>query len=210
MSSIAQELLSVNALKINTKNGFQWSSGIISPVYCDNRLALAFPSIRRTIKAGFLRHMLEFPDAESIVGVVTSGIPYAAILAEEMNMPMAYVRPKPKEHGRQQQIEGKLDEGTKVVVIEDLISTGGSSLAAVDALRAEGCDVLAVLSIVSYELDISKSNFEDNHCTLRTLISFNEILETAREMGYIEPEDIADIQRWQSAPSDWMPCAPQL
>lgn len=201
---VASLLLEINAIKIRPNDPFTWASGWKSPIYCDNRLSLSHPHARTYIKNALCAKIQEqFEDAEAIVGVATAGIPQGALIADALGLPFAYVRSKPKGHGMTNMIEGELKDGAKVVVIEDLISTGGSSLKASEALKEAGIQVLGMASIFTYGFDISVENFKNAGIPLVTLSDYNAMLELALEKNYIKSEDIDSLKSWRSAPSEW-------
>lgn len=199
---IAKWLLQINAIKLNPQNPFTWASGIQSPIYCDNRMTLSYPAIRKEIVAAFVDLAGTF-EHEIIAGVATAGIPHGALLAHELDEPFIYVRSKAKEHGRKNQIEGKLSEGQKVLVIEDLISTGGSSLKAVEAIRAVGAEVVGVLAIFSYGFEAAEQAFEAADCPFATLTNYDVLLEVATSERAINPSDHATLQAWRKSPNQW-------
>jgi orotate phosphoribosyltransferase len=197
-------LLQIQAIKLNTDKPFTWSSGWKSPIYCDNRLSLSYPEIRTAIKEGLVQAIQEnFATVEAIAGVATAGIPQGALVAETMNLPFLYVRAKPKDHGMENLIEGKLTKGQKVVVIEDLISTGGSSLKVVDALRKEGAHVLGMVSIFNYGFDLASRNFYEADVSLISLSDFGHLLKYALEQKYITEEQLTSLKAWRTDPSNW-------
>ncbi|MBL7841747.1 MAG: orotate phosphoribosyltransferase [Cyclobacteriaceae bacterium] len=201
---VAQMLLQIEAIKLRANNPFTWSSGWKSPIYCDNRLSLSYPDIRTAIKEGLEQVIREnFAAAEAIAGVATAGIPQGALVAEAMQLPFAYVRPKPKDHGMENLIEGRVSKGQKVVVIEDLVSTGGSSLKAVEALRKEGAHVLGMVSIFNYGFDIATRNFHDADVSLVSLSDFSHLLTIAVENNYISESDLVSLKSWRVDPSNW-------
>src|SRR5688572_25671810 len=183
---VAQMLLQIEAIKLRTENPFTWSSGWKSPIYCDNRLSLSYPEIRTIIKDGLVQAIKEnFSYAEVIAGVATAGIPQGALVAEALNLPFAYVRPKPKDHGMENLIEGRVTKGQKVVVVEDLVSTGGSSLKSVAALRDAGFEVLGMVSIFNYGFDIATRNFYDANVSLISLTDYSHMIIPALQSKYI-------------------------
>jgi orotate phosphoribosyltransferase len=201
---VAAMLLQIQAIKLNTDKPFTWSSGWKSPIYCDNRLSLSYPEIRTAIKEGLVQAIHEnFTTVESIAGVATAGIPQGALVAEAMNLPFVYVRAKPKDHGMENLIEGKLTKGQKVVVIEDLISTGGSSLKVVEALRKEGAHVLGMVSIFNYGFDLASRNFYEADVSLISLSDFGHLLKYALEQKYITEEQLTSLKAWRTDPSNW-------
>jgi orotate phosphoribosyltransferase len=201
---IADMLLTIEAIKLNTKKPYTWASGWKSPIYCDNRLSLSFPEVRATIKAGLIQAIREnFFTVESIAGVATAGIAQGALVAEGMNLPFLYVRAKPKDHGMENLIEGKITKGQKVVVIEDLVSTGGSSLKAVDALRHAGFDVLGMVSIFNYGFDIAKRNFYEANTSLISLCDYSSLLNYALSKNFINDDQLTSLKAWRVDPSNW-------
>ena len=200
---IAKDLLSIKAVFFRPDEPFIWASGIKSPVYCDNRLTLTAPEVRLDIEEGLAEIVkTEYPDAEVLMGTSTAGIAHAAITGHLLNMPMGYVRSGAKDHGRQNQIEGKLGSGQKVVVIEDLISTGGSVLEVVDVLRKAGAEVLGVASIFTYGMADGKKRLADANVKNISLTNFDVIAKAAAEEGYIKPEDIKRLIAFRNNPSD--------
>lgn len=201
---IAEQLLNIGAVSLQPNNPFTWTSGLKSPIYCDNRLTLSFPEVRRKIAEGLITLILEnFPEVELIAGTATAGIPHAAWVSELLNLPMCYVRSKPKGHGKGNQIEGKVSEGQKVVVVEDLISTGGSVITAVEALREAGCSVLGVVSIFTYELEKGKKLLHDAHITAYSLTDFSTLVDVAKEKGFIQKKDMEKLIDWKKDPETW-------
>lgn len=201
---IAERLLEIEAVSLKPKDPFTWASGLKSPIYCDNRLTLSFPEVRREIANGLKALILEkFSGAEVVAGTATAGIPHAAWVSELLNLPMCYVRSKAKEHGKGNQIEGKAGVGQKVVVIEDLISTGGSVITAVEALREAGCEVVGVVSIFTYELEKGKELLTDAGITTYSLTDFSTLVEVAEAKGYIKEEDMASLNEWKKDPAEW-------
>jgi orotate phosphoribosyltransferase len=201
---IATHLLNIGAVSLQPNEPFTWSSGIQSPIYCDNRLTLAYPNVRSAIADGLTNLVrIHFPDVQVIAGTATAGIPHAAWVSERLALPMCYVRSQAKGHGKGKQIEGKVEKGQKVVVVEDLISTGGSSLTAVQALREEGCNVIGVVAIFTYGLEKGKQAFAKNNVAVHTLTDYDILIDTAVEMGIITEEDIATLQQWREYPEEW-------
>lgn len=201
---VAKQLLDVKAVKLNPENPFTWASGWKSPIYCDNRKILSYPAARKVVYEAFVKIINErFKDVDVIAGVATGAIAYGMMVAEVMNKPFVYVRPKPKDHGTGAQIEGDLPKGAKVVVVEDLISTGGSSLSAVDALQKEGAIVLGMVAIFSYNFIKSRRAFEYANVELHTLSHYEALLEQAVEDNYIKPEDIEVLKQWRINPENW-------
>ena len=194
---IAQALLSIGAVELRPKDPFTWASGIKSPIYCDNRLTMSSPVVRKQIAAALARSIQDaFPETEVIAGTATAGIPHAAWVSDVLNLPMVYVRSKAKEHGRGNQIEGKLTKGQKVVVIEDLISTGGSSIEAVKALQDQGCEVLGVVCIFTYHLNRADEMFEQAGIPYVSLTNFDALIEVATFEKKISDEDKPQLTEW--------------
>lgn len=199
--NIASALLEIKAVTLSPTEPYTWASGLKSPIYCDNRITMSYPKIRRMISEGFVELIKkEFADVDYIVGTATAGIPQACFVAELLELPMAYVRPEPKAHGRSQQIEGFIPKGSKVVVIEDLISTGGSSIKAVDALKSEGIEVLSVLAIFTYELQKAQDNFNNANIRLETLSNYSTLINVALTSNYITEDDQELLKSWRLAP----------
>lgn len=200
----AKYLLQIKAIKLEPTNYFTWSSGWYSPIYCDNRKTLSYPEIRTYLKEQFVDIIKQnFPDAQLIAGVATGGIAIGALIAESLNLPYVYVRSEAKGHGLENLIEGEIRDNKKVVVIEDLISTGKSSLKAVDALRASGCNVLGIVAIFDYLFDIAKESFENANCKLITLSNYSALIESALETKYISETDLDTLKSWRTNPSIW-------
>lgn len=201
---LAADLLAIDAVALAPDHPFTWASGRKAPIYCDNRLTLAYPAVRRRIRDGFAQLAQALGLApEVIAGTATAGIPHAAWLADLLELPLVYVRSQPKAHGRRNQIEGRLDAGQRVVLIEDLISTGGSSLDAVAALRDAGAEVLAVLGIFTYGLPAARAAFEAAGVPLHTLTSYEVLLDVAAEAGPFDAEALAVLRSWQQDPAAW-------
>lgn len=197
-SSIARSLLQIGAVHLRPNDPFTWTSGIQSPIYCDNRLTLSYPEVRSAIAAGFCQVIREYyPDVEVIAGTATAGIPHAAWVADKLGLPMIYVRDKAKGHGRQNQIEGLLKPGQKTVVIEDLISTGGSSIKAAEAARVAGADVLAVAAIFTYQFAKAERAFAEAGIPLNTLSNYTALCQEALATGNIQPGDLDMLNRWR-------------
>ncbi|MCP9302083.1 MAG: orotate phosphoribosyltransferase [Leuconostoc mesenteroides] len=195
---VANDLLEIGAVKFSPEEPFTWASGIKSPIYTDNRMTIGFPSVRQNIYKGLSELIKkEYSDVEIIGGVATAGIPHSAWVAEELNKPMVYVRSKPKKHGAGRQTEGALVKNRKVVLIDDLISTGGSVLAAVNAVRKEGASVLGVVSIFSYELPAGKKNFVEAGLTFNSLTTYSQLIETAVKRGNLDKSQVETLQNWK-------------
>ena len=200
----AELLLQINAIKLNPKNPFTWASGWQSPIYCDNRLILSFPAIRNFVREEFSKHIeKEFGKPDVIAGVATGAIGIGMLVAEYMGLPFVYVRPEPKKHGRQNQVEGFLQKGQNVVVVEDLISTGNSSLLAVEALKEAGANIKGMVAIFTYGFDIAKENFKNANIELNTLADYNNLLELAVAKNYISEKELKTLQEWRESPSTW-------
>ena len=201
---IAKELLSIGAIKLQPEQPFTWASGWNSPIYCDNRVSLSYPELRTQIKKGLASIVKEkFPDAQVIAGVATAGVPQGALVADELGLPLVYVRSKSKGHGLENQIEGHLKKGQKVVVVEDLVSTGGSSLKAVDALRVAGADIAGMISIFTYDFTIAKENVAEKEIDLYYLSDYPTLLEHALETGQITGELVETLNNWRLDPGSW-------
>ncbi|MEM1135555.1 MAG: orotate phosphoribosyltransferase [Bacteroidota bacterium] len=201
---VAAMLLDIEAVQIRPESPFTWASGWKSPIYCDNRLSLSHPTVRTFIKKAMVQLIREkFTDVAGIAGVATAGIPQAALIADSMDLPMLYVRSKAKGHGRENMIEGKMPKGTKLVVIEDLISTGGSSLKAVNALKEAGYDVCGLAAIFTYGFDIATANFNEANIPFFTLSSYNELLQVALEKAYIKESALVSLKAWRKNPEIW-------
>jgi orotate phosphoribosyltransferase len=200
---IAEKLLQINAVKLSPQNPFTWASGIKSPIYCDNRLVLSFPEVRNLVVKSFVEKAANFEPFDTIAGVATAGIPWGALIADRLKKPFIYIRDKPKAHGRQNQIEGLHTEGSKILVIEDLISTGGSSLKAVETVRAANCEVVGVLAIFSYGFEAATTIFNESKCPFDTLSNYEILLECAVKRGYVTASDVKTLQDWRISPSTW-------
>ena len=201
---IAALLLSIDAVRLNPNQPFQWSSGWKSPIYCDNRLALSYPEVRTNVKNALVEAIREhFPAAEVIAGVATAGIPQGALVADVLHLPYIYVRPEPKSHGMGNQIEGRLLAGQKVVVIEDLISTGGSSLKVVDVLRQAGAEVLGMAAIFTYGFGIATENFRQKDLPLLCLSNYDCLIQEALKLDYIDQSQLATLAQWRENPAEW-------
>jgi orotate phosphoribosyltransferase len=201
---VASMLLETQAVKLSPEKPFKWSSGWNSPIYCDNRVTLSFPEVRTFIKKSLAKVIKkQFPEVEVIAGVATAGIPQGALVAEVLGLPFAYVRPKPKEHGMGNQIEGRIEVGKKVVLIEDLISTGGSSLKAVDALRESGVEVIGMAAIFTYGFKVADVNFEEKGVKLITLSHYSALIEEAIQKNYVSSELLESLKKWRKNPEKW-------
>lgn len=200
----AQKLLAVEAVKLSPEAPFTWASGWKSPIYCDNRKLLSYPDIRTFVKLELARLVAEnFGEAEVVAGVATGAIAQGALVADLLGLPFVYVRPKPKDHGMGNQIEGQLDAAKKVVVVEDLISTGGSSLKAVEAIRKNGNEIVGMVASYTYGFDVAARAFADANVKLLTLSDYNAVIEVAAETGYIKQEQIETLAAWRKNPAEW-------
>lgn len=201
---VAEKLLKIEAIKLNYKNPFTWSSGWKSPIYCDNRLSLSYPDIRSYIKEALAQVIQnKFADADYIAGVATAGIAQGALVADLLNLPYVYVRPKPKEHGMGNQIEGRIEKGKKVVLVEDLISTGGSSLKAAKALQEAGAKVVGMVAIFTYGFEVAENNFKDAGIPLVCLSDFRALLDAAVQMKYLSEDQLIHVKSWRLDPANW-------
>ncbi len=201
----AGKLLKVKAIKLQPTNPFTWASGWKSPFYCDNRKTLSYPELRTFVKIEIARLISEqFAEVDAIAGVATGAIPQGALVADALNLPFVYVRSKPKDHGLENLIEGELKPGMKVVVVEDLISTGGSSLKAVEAIRNNGCEVVGMVASYTYGFDVAAQAFRDANVQLYTLTNYEAVVEEALRIGYIAQEDVALLNDWRKDPANWM------
>lgn len=203
---VAELLLQIKAIKLQSANPFIWASGWKSPIYCDNRKALSYPPVRTYIRQQFVDAIKEhFPTVEIVVGVATGGIAHGALVAEALGLPFAYVRSAAKGHGLENLIEGDLKQGQNVVVIEDLVSTGGSSLKAVEELRKTGCNVLGMLAIFSYGFDTAIANFKTSKCKLITLSDYNTLIDSALKTNFISEKEVDSLNKWRENPAEWKP-----
>ena len=200
----AAKLLKVKAIKLQPTAPFTWASGWKSPFYCDNRKTLSYPDLRSFVKTEIARIVMErFPEADAVAGVATGAIAQGAMVADLLNLPFAYVRSKPKDHGLENLIEGELKPNLKVVVIDDLISTGGSSLKAVEAIRANGCEVVGMVASYTYGFDVAQKAFEEAGVTLVTLTNYEAVVSQALASGYIADSEVALLNEWRKNPSEW-------
>jgi orotate phosphoribosyltransferase len=201
---LAEQLLKIKAIKLQPNDPFTWASGWKSPFYCDNRKTLSYPFIRTLVKNAMVSDILNnFTEAEAIVGVATGGVPQGALVADELNLPFGYVRSKPKDHGMGNMIEGDVKKGAKVVVCEDLVSTGGSSLKAVEALREAGYDVIGMVASYTYQFDVAKEAFNNAGVKLVTVTDYEHVVKQALASGYIKESDVETLHAWRSNPSEW-------
>ena len=200
----ASRLLQVKAIKLQPNNPFTWASGWLSPFYCDNRKTLSYPELRNYVKLELVHKVLEcFPEAEVVAGVATGAIAQGALVADELNLPFVYVRSKPKDHGLENLIEGDLKPGMKVVVIEDLISTGGSSLKAVEAIRSNACEVIGMVASYTYGFPVAENAFREANVRLETLTDYEHVVAEALATGYISEHDLEVLHDWRQAPDKW-------
>lgn len=200
----ASKLLKVKAIKLQPTNPFTWASGWHSPFYCDNRKTLSYPDLRTFVKLETARIIAErFPEAEAVAGVATGAIPQGAMVADALALPFVYVRSKPKDHGLENLIEGELKPGSKVVVVEDLISTGGSSLKAVEAIRNYGCEVVGMVASFTYGFDVAEKAFADARVKLVTLTNYEAVVAEALRIGYIKENEVELLNEWRKNPSQW-------
>ncbi|WP_305067601.1 orotate phosphoribosyltransferase [Tellurirhabdus bombi] len=203
-NQIARMLLEVQAVRLRPEDPFTWSSGWKSPIYCDNRLTLSYPDVRTFIKNALADAIRQhFPDVQAIAGVATAGIAQGALVADVLNLPYLYVRPEPKKHGMGNQIEGRAEAGQKIVVIEDLISTGGSSLKVVDVLRQAGTEVLGMAAIFTYGFPVAAQNFTDKAVQLVCLSDYETLVQEAQQLAYIPAEASASLAAWRQNPAEW-------
>lgn len=201
---IAELLLEAQAIKLSPEKPFQWSSGWFSPIYCDNRVALSYPDTRTFIKKALAELIrAKYPNAQAVVGVATGGIAQGALVADLLELPFAYVRPEPKKHGMGNQIEGRLEKGQSVVIVEDLISTGGSSLKTVDALREAGIEVAGMVAIFTYGFQVAADNFTEKNVELHTISNYNALIEVALEHNYVTEAQLESLAAWRVAPESW-------
>ena len=200
----AAKLLDIKAIKLQPTNPFTWASGWKSPFYCDNRKTLSYPSLRNFVKLELCHAIQEqFPEAEAVAGVATGAIAQGALVADELKLPFVYVRSKPKDHGLENLIEGELEAGTKVVVVEDLISTGGSSLKAVEALRKYGCEVVGMVASYTYGFQVAADAFSQANVKLVTLTDYEHVVKQAATIGYVKPEEVEVLNEWRKDPANW-------
>ena len=200
----ARRLLKIKAIKLQPNDPFTWASGWQSPFYCDNRKTLSYPDLRSYVKLELTHTILaHFPQAEAVAGVATGAIPQGALVADALMLPFVYIRNKPKDHGLENLIEGELTPGTKVVVVEDLISTGGSSLKAVEAVRKSGCEVIGMVASYSYGFDVAKEAFKNANVELVTLTDYDHVVAEALETGYITSDDVQLLNEWRKDPANW-------
>ena len=203
---IAEFLLQIKAVKLQPKNPFTWASGWKSPIYCDNRITLSFPNIRTFIRQAYAQSILDyFGKPDLIAGIATGGVPQGVLVAQELGIPFIYVRSSPKDHGMGNIIEGFFEKGQRVVVIEDLISTGGSSIKAIQSLREAGLDIKGLVAIFSYGFEIATKNFADAECPVLTLSDYDTLVDSALKTKYITEDDIVSLHKWREKPEVWKP-----
>ena len=203
---IAEYLLQIKAVKLQPEKPFTWASGWKSPIYCDNRLTLSYPIIRTYIRQQFAELIVEkYGKPDVIAGVATGGIAQGALVAQDLGLPFVYVRSDAKKHGLTNQIEGKVEKGQSVVVVEDLISSGGSSLKAVDAIREAGCQVKGLVSIFTYDFKVAETNFKKAKCAVASLCNYGALIEQALKENYIDEANVASLKKWREDPENWKP-----
>jgi len=203
---VAEKLLKIKAVKLQPANPFTWASGWKSPIYCDNRKTLSYPEIRTFIKLELARMIMEkYENADAIAGVATGAIAQGALVADLLGLPFVYIRATPKDHGLENLIEGELKPGSKVVIIEDLVSTGGSSLKAVQAVRNFGCDVIGMVAIFTHGFPVAEQQFKDAKVTLTTLSNYDAVIDVAVKTDYIDQSEIITLQEWRKDPANWEP-----
>lgn len=201
---VAQDLLEIKAVSLSPNEPYTWASGIKSPIYCDNRITMSYPSVRREIAKGLAELInRDYPEAEVIAGTATAGIPHAAWVAELLDLPMVYIRGKAKDHGKGNQIEGRITKNQKMVIIEDLISTGGSVIDAAVAAKNEGADVIGAAAIFTYELPKGIENFKKHQLSFATLTNYSTLIDVALELGTIEANDLSLLKEWKQDPTKW-------
>lgn len=203
-NEIVKNLIEINAIKLNPANPFTWASGWRSPIYCDNRKILSYPEVRKLVCENFKQHILaNYPNVEVIAGVATGAIAHGVLVAEALNLPFVYVRSSAKQHGLENLIEGDLAPGKRVIVIEDLISTGGSSLKAVEALRKANADVLGMLAIFTYGFSVATQNFTENAVELHTLANYDNLINHALNVNLIQENELETLRQWRIDPENW-------
>ncbi len=202
-STVARHLLAIQAVQLRPHDPFTWASGLLSPIYCDNRLALSYPAVRNYLKEALAEQSKQFGAFDVVAGVATAGIPHGVLLADVLQKPFVYVRGNAKDHGRRNLIEGELRPGQRVLVIEDLISTGGSCLLAVDALRAAGTEVVGVLAIFQYGFAKAEADFAEKKVSFQTLTNYDALVQEAAQSGYITTNDLTILKKWRENPAGW-------
>jgi orotate phosphoribosyltransferase len=202
-AAVARKLLTIKAIQLSPEKPFTWASGILSPIYCDNRKSLSYPEVRNFIRDELAKAAMSFGDFDVVAGVATAGIPHGALVADVLEKPFIYVRSKPKDHGMQNLIEGEIPNGKRVLVVEDLISTGGSSVQAINALKETGAIVIGTIAIFTYGFDKAIQTFSAADCPFVTLSNYDDLLNEAVEMNYISAEILTTLQAWKASPSTW-------
>ncbi|MEO5905182.1 MAG: orotate phosphoribosyltransferase [Saprospiraceae bacterium] len=200
---LASKLLETGAVRIQPDKPFTWASGLRSPIYCDNRILLSYPDIRTGLIDLMVKVVKDFELFDTVAGVATAGIAHGALLADRLKMPFAYVRSKPKDHGRQNLVEGEIRQGARVLVVEDLVSTGMSSLQAVEAVRQGGAEVIGVIAIFQYDLLVARNAFQQANCPYKTLTDFKTIIEVAADQNLIEQHHLEVLRNWSANPQEW-------
>jgi len=203
-SEVAKQLLQIKAIKLSPQNPFTWASGIQSPIYCDNRVVLSYPQSRQMVIKALAEKSKDLGSFNMVAGVATAGIAHGALLAAELDLPFVYVRSKAKAHGRQNMIEGQLRGNERILVVEDLISTGGSSIKAVQALEDRGCQIAGVIAIFSYGFEKAKTAFDEIDCSFTTLSNYSALLKEAIDIGYIDESQIETLNLWRQSPENWL------
>lgn len=204
--STAEQLLQIKAIKLQPEEPFTWASGWKSPIYCDNRITLSYPSVRNFLRENLVKAISEkYGTPNAIAGVATGAIAIGVLVAQEMGLPFVYIRPEAKKHGRKNQIEGHLESGQNVVIVEDLISTGGSSLKAYQALKEVNANVLGMVALFTYGFPVSEENFKNANCELVTLSDYEHLLDQVNSTGYLKEETMATLQNWRKSPDTWQP-----
>lgn len=203
---LAEKLLHISAIQLQPESPFIWASGWNSPIYTDIRKSLSYVDVRNYIKVELARTILEhFPEADAVAGVAKGAVAFSAITADALGLPYAFVRNTPKDHGLENMIEGNLKPGWKVVVIEDIVSTGGSSIRAVETLRQAGCEVNGIVTVFDFEFPLARRRFADENITLQSLLSYGTMIEVAEEIQYLDPSDVDALREWREDPASWMP-----
>ena len=200
---LCEKLLQINAIKLSPQSPFTWASGIKSPIYCDNRISLSYPEVRNLVKKGLAELSEKFTAFDAIAGVATAGIAHGALLADVLGLPFAYVRAEAKSHGRKNKIEGDLSGFNNILVVEDLISTGGSSIQVVDVLKEEGKNVVGVLAIFDYGFDLARQNFANHGIDYKTITSYDALIQVAKDKKYIQEADVRMLSEWRVDPQNW-------
>ena len=200
---LCEKLLQINAIKLSPQNPFTWASGIKSPIYCDNRISLSYPEVRNLVKEGLKKICSQMTSFDAVAGVATAGIAHGALLADLLNVPFAYVRAEAKSHGRKNRIEGDLSACHDILVVEDLISTGGSSLQVVDVLREEGKNVVGVVAIFDYGFEQARQNFLKHNVVYKTITNYDTLIQVANENDYIKEDDVRMLIEWRVDPQNW-------